>query len=138
MLNYREDYFLDELIGNDENCYSIKRLYDEDDVLAALQVLNAKDRIYKCLFYEEGTRLSNLTIYNTETGREIKNITYRNDGKTISSIREYNLETEKLLSVTFYKEDGQSPSSIIEYNDKGDEASFTLFCENGQTITQAI
>lgn len=136
LLESRND--IRELIGEDEKCYKIKRLYNDDNELSVVQVLNFRNRIYKCLFYEDGERLSNISLYNTETGKEIKNVTYRNDGKTISSVREYNLETEQLLSVTFYKPDGKSPSSIIEYNDSGSQAQFTLFCDDGEVITQAL
>ena len=79
-----------------------------------------------------------MSVYNTETGKEIKNITYKSDGKTISSVREYNTETEKLSCVTFYKPDGVSPSTIIEYDDYGDECQFTLYADDGEVITQAF
>lgn len=127
-----------EFIGNDTNCYTIKRLYNKDNELSVVQVLNEKGRIYKCLFYDEGKRLSNVCVYNPESGKELMNITYRNDGKTISSVREYSSVTKQLLSVTFYKEDGKTPSSIIEYDDFGQEAQFSLFCDDGEVITQAL
>lgn len=127
-----------ELIGNDATCYTIKRLYNKENELSVVQVLDERGRIYKCLFYDEGKRLSSVCVYNSESGKELMNITYRKDGKTISSVREYNSDTNQLLSVTFYKEDGKSPSSIIEYDDYGQEAQFSLFCDNGEVITQAI
>lgn len=127
-----------ELIGDEENCYTIKRIFDSDNVLSIIQVLNTLGQIYKVLFYENGSRLSNLSVYNPKTGKEIRNITYRADGKTISSVREYDMETESLLSVTFYKPDGLGVSSIIEYNDTGTETQFTLFGEDNEIITQVI
>lgn len=127
-----------EFIGNDANCYTIKRFYNKDNDLSVVQVLNEKGRIYKCLFYDDAKRLSNVCVYNSESGKELMNITYRKDGKTISSVREYDSDTNQLLSVTFYKEDGKSPSSIVEYDDFGQEAQFSLFCDDGEVITQAI
>lgn len=127
-----------ELLDNDENCYSIKRIFDKDNVLSMIQAINFKGGIYKCLFYRDGKFLSNMSIYNPETGKEIKNITYRNDGKTISSVREYDFATERLLTVTFFKEDGVSVSSIIEYDESGTEVSFQLFCDDGEVITQSF
>lgn len=126
------------LLDNDTNYYTIKRIYNKENELSVVQVLDIRGKIYKCLFYEEGKRLSNLSVYNPESGKEIMNITYRNDGKTVSSIREYNKKTQMLLSVTFYKEDGKTPSSIIEYNDDGSETQFSLFCDDGEIITQCI
>lgn len=126
------------IVGDDENCRTIKRLYNKDRELSVVQVLDFRDKIYKCLFYEEGKRLSNVSLYNTKTGKEIKNITYRNDGRTISSIREYNIDTEKLRSVTFYKEDGKSLSSVVEYNSEGYETQFTLYCDDGEIIRQVL
>lgn len=125
-------------IENDANCYSIKRLYNKNDELSVVQVLDERGRICKCLFYDEGKRLSNVCVYNSDSGKETMNITYRRDGKTISSMREYNSNTNQLLSVTFYKEDGKSPSSIIEYDDYGQEAQFSLFCDDGEIITQVL
>lgn len=126
------------LVEADDGIYTVKYLYDKNNILSLVQVLDALGKIYKCLFYEDGKRLSNMSVYNTETGKEIKNITYKSDGKTISSVREYNTETEKLSCVTFYKPDGVSPSTIIEYDDYGDECQFTLYADDGEVITQAF
>ncbi len=127
-----------DLIGEDEKCYTIKRIFDNDNNLSLVQILNSKSEIYKVLFYDECERLSSMSIYNPESGREIKGITYKSDGKTISSVRDYDIETEKLLSVTFYRSDGAGVSSIIEYNDTGTETQFTLFEESGQVSTKVI
>ena len=127
-----------DLIGDDENCYTIKRIFDNDNNLSLIQVINSYGRIYKVLFYDDEQRLSNMSIYNPATGREIRSVTYKSDGKTISSVREYDLESEKLLSVTFYKPDGYGVSSIIEYNDTGTETQFTLFGENGEITIKAL
>lgn len=124
--------------STDENCFSIKRVYDKENILSHIYVFDEKGRIYKCLFYEKGTRLSNLSVYNRETGKEIRNITYRQDGKTISSVREYNLETGILSCVTFFKSDGVSVSSIIEYDDYGAQVQFSLFCDDGEVITSEL
>lgn len=121
-----------------ESVYSIKRVYNDANLLSHIYVLNSYNRIYKCLFFENGKRLSNMSIYNTSTGKEIKNITYRQDGETISSVRDYNLDTEKLQTVTFLKPDGISVSSIIEYDDFGMQTQFTLFCDDGEVITAEL
>lgn len=131
----------DSIVGfveYDADCYALRRAYDKSGKLSTVQVLNSKKEIYKCLFFDDNERLSNVSEYNVSTGKEIVSITYRCDGRTISSVREYNLETEKLLSVTFYKPDGKSPSSIIEYNDYGTEAQFTIFADNGECITASF
>lgn len=125
-------------VSGDENCLSLRRVYDNEKVLSHIYVFNAKGKIYKCLFYEKGVRLSNMSIYNPKTGKEIRNITYRQDGKTISSAREYNLETGKLSCVTFFKPDGISVSSIIEYDDYGSQVQFSLFCDDGEVITSQL
>ena len=128
-----------DLIGEDENCYTIKRIFDySNNKLSLIQVINSKGEIYKVLFYDETERLSSMSIYNPQTGREIKGLTYKSDGKTISSVRDYDTETEKLLSITFYKPDGMNVSSIIEYNDEGTEVQFTLFEAGGKIITKVI
>ena len=126
------------LIDNDENCYKIKRIFNKENQLSLVQILDSKDKIYKCLFYRDGKHVSNICVYNVETGKEIKNITYRADGETISSVREYNNETGNLSCVSFYKEDGQSVSSMVEYDDNGLEAQFSLFCDDGEVITQCL
>lgn len=138
MLNDESRINITDLIGNDDNCYSIKRVYSDNGDLSLVQVLDNRGRIYKCLFYNEDGLLSNQSVYDSKTGKEVMNITYRCDGKTISSVREYNLDTQQLMSVTFYKGDGKSPSSIIEYNDDGSDAQFSLFCDDGEVITQCI
>ena len=127
-----------DTIIDDENCYTIKRVFDyETNRLSLIQVLNSRGEIYKVLFYDENGRLSGMSIYNPETGREIKGLLYKADGRTISSVRDYDLETEKLISVTFYKADGIGVSSIVEYNDEGTEVQFTLF-EEGKKVTTKI
>lgn len=131
--------FEDELLETQNDYFNIKRIYDNSNKeLSIIQILDNRNRICKCLFYENGKRLSNMSVYNPATGKEIKNITYRADGKTICSIREYNILTEKLLNVIFFKADGKSPSSIIEYNDEGNETQFTIFDENGIPTTQCL
>ena len=127
-----------ELINNDENCYRLNKIFDKNNVLSMIQVLNFKGQIYKCLFYRDGKVLSNISVYNVSTGKEIRNITYRADGKTISSVREYDLETEILSNITFFKEDGVSVSSIIEYSSDGSEVQFSLFCDDGEVISQYL
>ena len=127
-----------DLIGLDNDAYIAKRLYDKNNILSIIQILDILGRICRCLFYEDGKRLSNMSIYNPSSGKEVKNITYRADGKTISSVREYNKETEKLMSVTFFKEDGVSVSSIIKYDESGSEVSFTLYCDDGEVVTQSL
>lgn len=129
---------LTDLLTGEHNHFTIRRLYNEKKQLAVVHVLNSAGKIYKCLFYDEGRRLTNISMYNSETGREIKNITFRNDGKTVSSVREYNRETIKLSKVTFYKKDGKSPSSVIKYDKYGDEAQFTLYCDDGEVITEYL
>ena len=106
--------------------------------MSLIQVLDNQGRISKCMFYDDNKRLSNICYYNTLTGKEIKNITYRADGKTISSMREYDCKTGKPLNVIFYKDDGINISSIIEYNESGNEAKFTLYCDNGEVISSEI
>lgn len=133
-----EEELLEALSSDDDSCYNIKRMYTKEDMLSMVQILDQRNRICKCLFYEDGDRLSNISVYNPLTGKEIKNITYRADGKTICSVREYNILTEKLLNVIFFKPDGKSPSSIIEYNDSGDETQFTIFDESGVAQTHCI
>lgn len=125
-------------ISNEDNCQSIRRVYNKDNILSHIYVLDSRGRIFKCMFYENGERLSNMCIYNTSTGKEIRNITYRQDGKTISSAREYNLETGKLSCVTFFKPDGISVSSIIEYDDYGSQVQFSLFCDDGEVIASQL
>lgn len=127
-----------KLIEADENFYTVRYLYDKNNILSVIHVLNTLGKIYKCLFYEDGKRLSNMSVYNTDTGKEIKNITYKADGRTISSVREYDTETEKLCCVTFYKDDGISPSSVIEYDEYGYETQFTLYADDGEVITQTF
>lgn len=116
---------------------NVKKIYDGND-LKIVQVLNIQGKIQKCFFYEDNGRLSNMSEYDTNTGKEIKNTTYRKDGKTISSIREYNVNDGYLRFVAFYKEDGRSISSIIEYNKFGTEIEFSLFCDDGEVITASI
>ena len=120
-----------------DNCYKIKKIFDDTENLLMIQVLTSNHRIYKCIFYDEQNRLSNVSIYNTETGKEIRNYTYRGDGKTLSSMREYT-EDNKLACVTFFKEDGKNPSSIIEYDSMGRETQFSIYSDNGEVITQYI
>jgi len=132
-----KEKFPKELV-EDDICYKIKRVYDEENKLALVHVLNSYNKTYKVLFYENGERLSNMSIYNPETGKEIRNITYRQDGKTISSVREYDTETARLLCTTFYKPDGKGVSSIIECNEAGTQTQFTIFADNGEVITQSL
>lgn len=117
---------------------SVKRIYDRDNELSLVQVLNMKGQILKCTFYGEGKKLSHTTEYNPDTGKEVKNITYRADGKTISSIREFDYKTGTLLKVSFYKEDGRNLSSVIKYNEFGDQSSFVIYCDNGEVISSNL
>ncbi len=117
---------------------TIKRVYDKNNALSVVQVLNSDNRIVKCLFFDETERLSNISFYNPDSGKEIKNVTYRQDGKTISSVRDYEYESGRLVSVSFFKPDGKSISSIIEYNEYGDEIQFSIYCDNGEVISAAI
>ena len=136
-MNKESEVELSEFIQENESCYSIKKIYDRNDMLSVIQILDEKERICKCLFFNK-TNITNVSIYNPETGKEIKNITYRDGGKTICSVREYDTTTEKLLNVIFFKPDGKSPSSIIEYNDLGNETQFTMFNEVGEAVTQCL
>ena len=79
-----------------------------------------------------------MSIYNVENGKEVKNITYKQDGCTISSVREYDTQTGQLLSVMFMKEDDNSISSIIEYDNSGNEIQFSLYCDDGEIISAAM
>ncbi len=115
----------------------VRRVYDEND-LKIVQVLDFQGKIKKCFFYENNGRLSNMSEYDSNTGKEIKNVTYRQDGKTISSVREYDVNAGYLRFVAFYKEDGHSISSIIEYNELGTEIEFSLFCDDGEIINASI
>lgn len=139
MLNYNtQNNFLEqlELYSNfEENQLTIKRILNKFNELTMIQVLNSQGNIIKCLFYDAGNHLSNITIYNPATGKEIKNISYKKNGKTISSIREYDIETGWPLRTVFYKEDGRNTSSIIEYNEYGTETQITLFDEIGNCKT---
>lgn len=90
------------------------------------------------MFYDETSRLSNVCIYNTDTGKEMRNVTFKQDGKTISSIRDFDPRTGALRSVSFFKPDGKSISSIIEYNELGNEIEFSLFCDDGEIINAAF
>mgnify|MGYP004678466661 CR=1 FL=1 len=121
----------------DDRLETIKRVY-EDNILQLVQILDSKNRIKKCIFYDDGKRISNITVYNVTTGKATRNITYRNDGCTISSVREYDCNSGRLLCVSFYKEDGKTLSSIIEYDDNGVEVEFSLFCNDGEVITASI
>ena len=125
-------------IHEDSNVCEIKRLYDKFGALCCIHALDIKERICRALFFDDENRLANTSIYNPETGKEIKNITYKSDGKTISSIREYDVSTEKLLNVIFYRQDGSGPSSIIQYDEYGDEVEFTLFGDDGEITTHSI
>lgn len=118
-----------------DNCYKIKKVFDERNNLKMVQVLNSQCRIYKCLFYDENKRLSNISMYDTDSGKEVRNFTFRADGKTLSSMREY-AEGNRLASVTFFKEDGKSPSSTIEYDAFGRETQFSIYNDDGEIITQ--
>ena len=119
------------LIDGVENCYKIKRILNNDRQLSMIQVLNERGRIFKCLFYDENGRSSNLCIYNTSTGKELKNITYRADGSTISSVIEFYSLSGAVKSVTFYKEKKKNISSSVEYDEAGDEVCFLLYDEKG-------
>lgn len=121
-----------DLLDAGENQLTIKRIYDKFGALSMIQVLNSNDEILKCMFYDENQRLTNMSLYNVKTGKEIKNITYRKDGRTISSIREYNQETAKPLVTIFYKEDGKTISSKVKFDDQGQEATFSLYLDNGE------
>lgn len=120
------------------NIYQIKKVYNEQQKLTIVQILNQKGQIQKCMFYDEKSRLSNICVYNTDTGKQLKNITYRQDGKTISSIREFDNDSGILRSVSFFKPDGKNISSIIEYNEDGNEIEFSLFCDDGEIINATI
>lgn len=137
-LSSKQNEQIKSIILDDTNCYKIKRIYNKDKELSVVQVLDIRGRIYKCLFYSEGKTLSNLSVYNPDTGKEIRNVTYRHDGMTISSIREYYTKTHKISSVTFFKEDGCSPSSVVKYNELGDESHFILYCDDGEVIKQSF
>ncbi len=137
MENIKCQNFLD-MFEVDENCYSLKRCYDKFHRLTHIKVLDIRGKLYKCLFYDDKERLSNVCLYNVSTGKEVKNATYRSDGKTISSLREYDSATNRLLSVTFFKEDGVTVSSTVEYSENGQEVQFSLYCDNGEIITQNI
>ncbi len=127
-----------ETLVKAEKYYSIKRIYNKYKELSMVQVLDNRGRIYKCMFYDDNARLSSICVYNTTSGKEIQNVTYRSDGKTVSSIREFNKDNGKPISVKFFKEDGKTISSLIEYNDYGNEAKFSLYCDNGEVISSAI
>lgn len=120
------------------NSSQIKKIYNKYQKLSVVQVLNFKGQIQKCIFYDEQSRLSNISVYNTNTGKEIKNVTFKQDGKTISSIRSYDPLLGILRSVTFFKENGKDVSSIIEYNEYGDEIEFSLFCDDGEVINAKL
>ena len=120
------------------NLYKIKKIYNECQKLTIVQILNNQGRIQKCMFYDETSRLSNVCIYNTDTGKEMRNVTFKQDGKTISSIRDFDPRTGALRSVSFFKPDGKSISSIIEYNELGNEIEFSLFCDDGEIINAAF
>lgn len=128
----------EDVLVKTEKYYSIKRIYNKYQELSMVQVLDNRGRIYKCMFYDDNTRLSSVCIYNPTSGKEVKNVTYRSDGKTISSVREYDKDKGTPLNVTFFKEDGKTISSLIEYNDSGNEAKFSLYCDNGEIISSAI
>lgn len=120
------------------NLYKIKKIYNECQKLAIVQILNNQGRIQKCIFYDETSRLSSICIYNTNTGKPMRNVTFKQDGKTISSIRDFDPRTGMLRSVSFFKPDGKSISSIIEYNEFGNEIEFSLFCDDGEIISAAF
>ena len=120
-----------ELEKDYDKSYKIEKVYDGKK-LSVIKILDKKDKIYKALFYDEFERLSNLSIYDTESGKEKENITYKADGKTMSSVREYNIETDNLLKVTFYKPNGEEVSSIVEYDESGKESQCLIFCDNGE------
>ncbi len=128
---------MDEYV-EDEKLFSKKRICDKDGKLSMLQYINSDKRIYKILFYDDMERLSNMSLYNTQTGKEVTNITYKADGKTISSIREFDSDGDKLLSITFYKSDGKNVSSIIEYSDDNKKTILTLFGDSGQVEVKVI
>ena len=126
-------------LSYDQNdLYKIKKIYNESQKLAIIQILNNHGRIQKCMFYDETSRLSNICIYNTNTGKEMRNVTFKQDGKTISSIRDFDPRTGVLRSVSFFKSDGKNVSSIIEYNELGNEIEFSLFCDDGEIINAAF
>lgn len=120
------------------NLCKIKKVYNEQQKLTIIQILNQRGQIQKCMFYDEKSRLSNICVYNTNTGKQLKNVTFRQDGKTISSIREFDNSSGILRSVSFFKPDGKSVSSIIEYNEEGNEIEFSLFCDDGEIINATI
>ncbi len=132
-----EQIVVSKYVASDKYYY-IKRVYNKENELSMIQVLNNRGRISKCLFYDENKRLSNVSLYNTSSGKEIKNVTYKADGKTVSSIREYDSETGIPIKVIFYKPDGKDVSSIIEYDETGIEAKFMLYCDDGKVISSAI
>ena len=136
-VNCKVDFDFEPEILEEASINSIKRVYDKKE-LSLVQVLDERNRIQKCLFYENGKRLSTACIYNANTGKEVKNITYRADGKNISSVREFDYETGRLLNVSFYKEDGKSLSSVIEYNEAGNEVLFSLYGDDGEVTTTKI
>lgn len=125
-------------VMDDENYFSKKRIHNKKGKLSMIQYINSDKKIYKILFFDDFERLSNMSLYNADTGRETTNITYKADGKTISSIREFDSEGDRLLSITFYKPDGLNVSSIIEYSDDGKETLLTLFGDCGQVEMKVI
>ena len=85
--------------------------------------------------YHVNTNTDEYVKYESDPGKELKNITYKKDGKSISSIREYDSKTGRLLNVSFYKPDKNELSSVIEYDEFG-QSRFTLYADDGEIITQ--
>lgn len=113
--------------------YKIEKVYNQDS-LSVAKVLNEKGKICKAVFYDEKARVSNMSVYNADTGKEIKNITYKSDGKTVSSVRIYNEKNNKIERVAFYKADGKHISSMVLYDETGRESQCIMFCDDGEII----
>lgn len=121
-----------DIIDYDENSSKIERVYNGDKV-SIVKVINENGKVSKVLYHDENGVLSNISMYNVNTGKETQNITFKANGKTISSIRVYNEDTNALEKVAFYKEDG-SVSTLVLYDKLGIEAQCSMFCDNGEVI----
>lgn len=120
----------DFAFGKNGEVYTLHRIYDKEK-LSLIQILDSKERICQVVFYKDGNHIAGRTLYNSNTGKELKTITYRADGKTICSIRELNPDG-KIKRIMFMKPCGKKLSSIITYNEDGNETKCTIFDENGK------
>ena len=55
-----------DLIDNDENCYKIKRIFNKENQLSLVQILDSKDKIYKCLFIKYKRKQTKGEMYYEE------------------------------------------------------------------------